>query len=182
MTALLRKTRPKSSVSGKTSSWSGKKNAGGVDEINCGDVVFDGDVLRANDFFRGHGEEGAGFYGGVVGDDHDRCGRDAARPVIDACGGSAAPFLVHFVGGVDAELEESGAGIEEVRDAFAGGEAAFFVLGVDGLCAAADADFLFLIFELGEEVDDVTVVLLGGGGFQVDGGFKDGSGHAGLVV
>ena len=159
-----------------------KKNAGGVDEINCGDAIFDGDILRANYFFRGHGEEGAGFYGGVVGDEHERAAADAGQAGDCACAGRAAPFFVHFPGGVDAKLEELGAGVDEFLYAFAGGEAAFFVLGFDGLCAAADADFLFLIFELGEEVDDVTVVLLGGGGFQVDGGFKDGSGHAGLVV
>src|SRR6266481_5432229 len=48
-----------------------EKYARGIDEIDGGDAIFDGDVLRANHFFRGHREKGAGFYGGVVGDDHE---------------------------------------------------------------------------------------------------------------
>ena len=107
---------------------------------------------------------------------------DAREAGDDARAGCAAPFFVHFVGGVDAELEEMGAGIDEFLDALAAGEAAFFVLGFDGFGAATDADFFFLVFELGEEIDDVTVVLLRGGGFQVDSALQDGSGHAGLVV
>ena len=49
----------------------GEEHAGGVDEINGGDAIFDGDVLGANHFFRGHGEKRAGFYGGVVDDEHE---------------------------------------------------------------------------------------------------------------
>ena len=48
----------------------GKKDAGGVDEVERGDAVLDGDGLRAENLLGGHGEEGAGFHGGVVGDDH----------------------------------------------------------------------------------------------------------------
>src|ERR1700730_5470838 len=57
----------------------GEKNAGGVDEINCGDAIFDGDILRANYFFRGHGEEGASFYGGVVNDEHESAAADTRQ-------------------------------------------------------------------------------------------------------
>ena len=47
-----------------------QKNAGGIDQVDRGDVIFDGDILRANHFFRGQREERAGFHRGVVGDDH----------------------------------------------------------------------------------------------------------------
>ena len=56
-----------------------KKNAGGIDQVNRGDAIFDGDVLRANHFLRGHREERAGFHGGVVGDDHHAAAGNVAR-------------------------------------------------------------------------------------------------------
>ncbi len=34
-----------------------EKNAGGIDQINRGDAIFDGDVLRADHFLRGHREK-----------------------------------------------------------------------------------------------------------------------------
>jgi len=78
------------------------------------------------------------------------------------------------VGGVEAELEEVRAGIDEGGDAFAGGEAGFFVLGFDGFGAAALVDLLFFVFEGGEEFDEARGVFLEVGGFGVDGGFQDG--------
>ena len=44
-------------------------------------------------------------------------------------------------------LEEMRAGIDEFGDAFAGGEAAFLVLGFDGFGAAALADLFFFVFD-----------------------------------
>ena len=79
-----------------------EKNAAGIHEIDRGNAIFDGDILRANDFFRGHREKRAGLHGGVVGDDHHAAARDAAEPGDRAGGGCAAPLLVHFVGCVDA--------------------------------------------------------------------------------
>ena len=74
-----------------------KKNARGIDQINRGDTILDGDVLRADHFLRGHREERAGFHGGVVGDDHHAAACDMAEAGDRACGGRAAPFFVHFV-------------------------------------------------------------------------------------
>ena len=178
ITALLRKTRPKSSVSGNTSSCKRKKNAGGIDEINCGDVIFDGDVLRADDFFRGHREKGAGFYGGVVGDEHEHAAADASEASDGACCGGAAPFFVHFEGGVGAQFEEMRAGIDELGDAFARGEAAFFVLRFDRFGAAALGDLRFFIFNLSDEIDDFAAVFGEVGRLGVDGGFQDGRRHS----
>ena len=156
ITALLRKTRPKSSVSGKTSSCSGQKNAGGIDQIDRRDAILDGDVLRANHFLRGHREERAGLHRGVVGDDHHAAPGDVAEAGNGAGGGRAAPFLVHFVGGVEAQLEEFRAGIDQFGDALARGEAAFLVLRFDGFCAAALADLFLFVLDFGEAVDHAS--------------------------
>ena len=121
-----------------------KKDASGIDQINCGDAIFDGDVLRANYFFGGHREKGAGFYGGVVGDDHEEAAGDAGEAGDGSGGGSAAPFFVHFVGGVDAEFEEVGAGIDQLGDAFAGGETVLSCAGIRWLWGRRPGGFFLL--------------------------------------
>ena len=103
-------------------------------------------IFWARITFRGHGEEGAGLHGGVVDDEHEVAAGDFGEAGDDACAGSAAPLFVHFPGGVDAELEKAGGGVDEFFDALAAGEATFFVLGFDGFGASTDADFFFLIF------------------------------------
>ncbi len=105
-----------------------QKNAGGIDEINYGNAIFDGDVLRADDLFCGHREEGAGFYGGVVGDDHKFAAANLGESGDGARRRRAAPFFVHFVSGVEGEFEERRAGVNQFCDALAGGKAAFLVL------------------------------------------------------
>jgi hypothetical protein len=102
ITALLRKTRPKSSVSGKDVFLQREEDSGGVDEVDRRNAIFDGDVLRADDLLRGHGKEGAGFDGGVVHDEHDHAGVDAGKSGDNAGGGGATPFFVHFVRGIEA--------------------------------------------------------------------------------
>ena len=73
-----------------------QKDAGGIHEIDGGDVIFDGDVLRANHFLRGHREKRASLHGGVVGDDHEHAAVKRAEAGDDACGRRAAPLFVHF--------------------------------------------------------------------------------------
>ncbi len=70
----------------------GKEDAGGVDQVERGNAVFDGDGLRAQNLFGGHGEECAGFHGGVVGDDHAQAAGDAAEAGNDARSGRATVF------------------------------------------------------------------------------------------
>src|SRR5262249_14170433 len=84
-----------------------EEDAGGIDQINRGKVVFDGDVLGTNDLFCGHREKRAGFDGGVVGDDHEQAPANAAQARDGTCGRGAAPFLVHLVGGVNAQLKKT---------------------------------------------------------------------------
>ena len=117
---------------------------------------------------RGHGEEGAGLHGGVVGDDHAETAGDAAEAADDACGGRAAPFGIHLKSGERGELEKIGAGIEKERDALAGGEALLGMLRIDGFCAATFADGGFLLAQCGEQCEHAGGVGLLAFGFGVE--------------
>src|SRR5208282_1953945 len=130
-----------------------EEDSGRVDEVDRRDAIFDGDVLRPDNFLRGHGKEGASFDGGVVHDEHDHPGLDAGESGDDAGGGGAAPFFVHFVRGIEAEFEER-AGVGEELDALTRGEARFGVLAFDGFGASAFADFFFFVADLGDEVGE----------------------------
>ena len=160
MTALLRKMRPKSSSSGKTSSCSGRKTPARVDEVDERQAVLQGDALGAQHLLGGHREERAGLDRGVVGDDHDPPARDRADAGDDARRRGPAPLGVHAPRGPQAQLEELRAGIEEAGDALAGGEAALGVLALDGLGAAAVADGFFLALEVGDVGGEVVHALL----------------------
>ncbi len=106
----------------------GQEDAGAVDEVDEGQAVLAGDALGAEDLLAGHGEEGAGLDGGVVGDDHDAAPGDGADAGDDAGGGRPAPLLVHPPGRPQAQLEEGRAGVEQDGEALADGEPAFVVL------------------------------------------------------
>ncbi len=134
--------------------------------------------MRANDFFRGHREKCPGFDGGIVGDEHEEPAANSCKTGDGSCGGRAAPFFVHFERGEEAEFEKVRVWVDEFRDAFTGGQAAFFVLRVDRFCAAALADEFFLILHFREEFDDVAGILLKVFRVAINGGFQNRSGHA----
>ena len=104
-------------------------------------------------FFAVIGKKCTGFYGGVIHDEHDHAALDASESGDDAGGGSASPFFVHFVRGVETEFEE-GARIGEKIDAFAGGETLFGMLILDGLRASALADLFLFVADLGDEIGE----------------------------
>src|SRR2546427_7136524 len=178
MTALLRKTRPKSSVSGKTSSCSGKKYACGIDKIDRRDAVFDGDVLRANYFFRSHRKKRAGFHSRVIGDKHEGAPADFRKPSDRSGAGRATPLLVHFERGVDSQFTKLRIRIDQFCNALTSGEPAFFVLRLDGLRAAALADLFFLILDFRQQIDDAAGVLFEFGRLTIRTGFQDRIRHA----
>ena len=133
-----------------------EEDAGGVDEIDQREAILDGDFLGAENFFGGGGKEGAGFDGGVVGDDHVTAAADRADAGDDAGGRRAAPFGIHAPGGPQIEFEECGIGIDQLIDPLARGEAVFFVLAGDGSLAAAETDIGLLLGELSD--DDVLLL------------------------
>ncbi len=82
--------------------------------------------------------------------------------------GRSAPFLIHAEGGEEAEFEEFCSGIEEQREALAGGEALLGVLGFDGFCAAALADFSLLLVNTADEGHHAHGVVAGAVGVGVE--------------
>ena len=155
-----------------------KKNAGGVDQINRRDMIFDGDVLRADDFFRRHWEKGAGFYGGVISDEHERAPANFSEPGDRSRRRRAAPLCVHLVSGENSKLEELGTGIDQLRDAFARRKPAFFVLRFDGFRAAALANLFFFVLNFCEEINDAAVIFFEVGRLRLHAGFQDGRSHS----
>ena len=85
-----------------------QKIARRIHQIDRRNVILDRDILRANDFLRRHREKRAGFHRRVVGDDHHQAPGYAPETRDDARGRRAAPFLVHLVCGVEAQLEKFG--------------------------------------------------------------------------
>ncbi len=137
----------------------GQEHARGVHQIDRRDAVFDGDVLRADDFLRRHGEKRAGFYRGVVGDDHHQPVANAGQPRERPRCGCAAPFFVHFIRGINAQFKEVCFRINELGDALARRLPPFLMLRFDGLCATALANRFFFVFDFREEVNDEAGIL-----------------------
>ena len=150
--------RPKSSVSGKTSSCSGRKTPARVDEVERGNAVFEGDGLRAKDFLRGHGKKRAGLHGCVVGDDHAQAAADAAQAGDDAGGWRAAIFGVHAVRCPEAEFEELGIFIEQQLEALADCEATFGALRLGGFWSATFADLVLFGSDCGQKGEQPLAV------------------------
>jgi len=57
------------------------------------------------------------------------------------------------------QLEKLGTRIDQLGDAFAGGEPALFVLRFDGLCPAALANLFFLVLDFSQQINDAAGVL-----------------------
>ena len=121
-----------------------EENAGGIDQINDRQCALKGDALRTDELLGGLGKKGAGFHGRVVGDDHARNAGHLADARDSAGGRNAAPLLIHFVGGPQAEFEKVRAAIEQVLDPLTRRETPHLALPVLADLAPAFAqNFLF---------------------------------------
>ena len=129
----------------------GQKNASRIHQIDRRDMVLDCHVLRADDFFGRHREKRSSFYCRVVGNDHHQPGVDAGQAGDDPGGGRASPLFIHAVSGIGAEFEKRSR-VGKQLDALARGQAAFGVLVLDGFVAAAFANALFFVVDLGHQV------------------------------
>ncbi len=152
-----------------------QENASGIDQVNRGNMIVDGNILRANHFFRREREESPGFHRRVVGDDHHQTPADSPEAGDRARGRRAAPLLVHFVRGVNSQLEKRSVRIDQLGDALARGQAALLVLRFDGLRAAALLNRGFLVLDFREQVHHAAGILLEVGRVSVDLGFNDGT-------
>ena len=71
--------RPKCSLSGKTSAWSGRNAPPEVYQVDAGEIIFFGDLLGAQVLFHRYGVISASFNGGVVGDNEALLSGDHAN-------------------------------------------------------------------------------------------------------
>ena len=116
-TAWLRKMRPKWSLIGKDLALQRQEGAAGIDQVEAGQAVGEGDLLGAEVLLDRHREVGAALDGRVVGDDDDLPPADPADPGDDA--GAGAGAVVHPLGGQRRELQEGRGGIEDALDPLA---------------------------------------------------------------
>ncbi len=114
-----------------------KEDAGGVDQVEGGNAVLEGDGLGAQNLLGRHGKERAGLHCGVVGDDHAEASADAAEAGDDARAGCAAVFAVHFVSGPEAKFEEPRLLVEQQIQPFSDSQTPFCVLCLVSLLTAA---------------------------------------------
>jgi hypothetical protein len=95
----------------------GQKGAAGVDQIDAGQAIFQGDFLGAQVLLDGQRVVGAAFHRRVVGDDHAFDAVNAA----DAGDHRRRRHIaaIHVVSGELADLKKRRAGIKQAADAFA---------------------------------------------------------------
>ena len=116
----------------------GQEGAAGVDEVDAGQAVLRGDLLRAQVLLHRERVVRAALHRRVVRDDHHFAALDAADAGDDA--GGRGLVAVEPVGGELRELEEGRAGIEQGAHALAGQELAARRVLLLRLGAAADGD------------------------------------------
>ncbi len=151
ITALLRKMRPKSSVSGNHILLQGQKHAGRIHQVDRGNTIFHGNGLCAQHLFRGHGEKGAGLYGGVVGHDQAQSPAYFSQSRYDARSGRAAIFRIHATRRPQPQFQEFRALIEQEHEPLSRRQPPFAVLRLGGLRATAMPHRLFLGAHLAQQ-------------------------------
>jgi hypothetical protein len=168
MTALLRKTRPKSSVSGKTSSW--KEHPGRIHKVERWNAVLKRDVLRAQHLLRRHGEKRASLHSGIVRDDHAEPATHAAEAGDNSRSRRTAVLFIHLERRPQAQLKEFASFIEQQFQALPHGEALFCVLGGGRLCASSVPNGLFLGSYAGKHFEQRGPVRFRAGRLWIKGG------------
>ena len=96
----------------------GQEGAAGVDEIDAGQPILPGNLLRAQVLFDRNRVVGTAFDRRVVGHDHAFATGDPADTGDDA--GPRAFVVVHPVGGKRSDLEQRTAGVEQAVDSVTG--------------------------------------------------------------
>ena len=108
-----------------------QEGAAGVDQVDAGQAVLQGDLLGAEVLLHRHRVVGAAFDRGVVGDDDAAAAADGADPGDDP--GPRRRVVVHPVRGERRELEEGRVGVAERLDPFARGQLAAAAVALDRL-------------------------------------------------
>ncbi len=116
----------------------GQKGAARIDEINAGQPVLAGDLLRPQVLLDGHREIGAAFDRRVVGDDDAFAAHDPADAGDDP--GSRHLAVIHAIGGELRQLEKGRTRIEQRPHPFARQQLAASEMPAPGCGPAALAD------------------------------------------
>ena len=115
----------------------GQERAAGVHQIDAGQAVLQRHLLGAQVLLDRHGIVGAPLDRGVVGDDQALAARYGADAGDHARAGRVA--VVQLPCGQGRQLQEGGAGVEQLVDPFPDEELALLALALLGLLAAAAA-------------------------------------------
>ena len=126
-----------------------QERAARVDEVDAGQLVLLGDLLRAQVLLDREREVRAALDRRVVGDDHALLALDDADPGDDS--GRRGLALVHVPGGQGAELEEGASRVEQAVDSLPRGQLAARAVALDRLVAAARGDLRRALAQLGDE-------------------------------
>ncbi len=153
----------------------GQKNARGIDQVDGRDMVFNGDILRSDHFLGCDGEKCACFYCGIIRDNHHEAARHACEARNRAPRRRPAPFLIHFVSGINTQLKEVCFRVDQPGDALACREPAFFVLPLDRFCASALLQLRFFILDFRKQVHHAARVLLVIRRIAADAGLEEGA-------
>ncbi len=163
---IIQENAARAVLAGEDAVLIGKVYASGINQIDDGRAVADGDFLGPQNFGYGFGPPGTGFDGGVVGDDDGGAAFDLADAGDYARGGRMAFVLV--VGDEQADFEEARAGIEQFRDTLARRQFTGFMLFGDFRRAATRAQAVFELVELFDQkahMRGASDRAGGGGGF-----------------
>ena len=124
----------------------GQESAAGINQIDTGQAVFQGDFLGAQVFFDGQRVVGAAFDRGVVGHDHAFDAMNAANAGDHR--GCRHVTAIHAISGKLPDLQEGRARIEQAIDALAGEQLATRQVLLAGGFRAAEGDFLDLFMQV----------------------------------
>ena len=134
-----------------------QEGAAGVDQVDAGQGVLLGDLLRAQVLLDGDGVVGAALDGGVVGDDHAGQAGDGADAGDDA--GARRLVVVEALAGQGRELEEGGAAVDQALDPLAGEQLAAGAMALDLGVAATGPHALEPAFQISNKFLHMLTVL-----------------------
>ena len=100
-------------------------------------MVFNGNVLGADDLLGGHGKKGPSFHRGIIHNQHEQAAMNVPQAGDYARRGSAAPLFIHLISGIDAQFEKFSVPVNEQADALTGSKTSFTVLRLDAFFPAA---------------------------------------------
>ena len=124
----------------------GQVRTAGIHQIDAGQAVLRGDLLRAQMFLHRQRIIGAALYRRIIGDDHTFAARNPADAGDDAGGGNR--FVIDLVSCELREFEEWTAGVEKCFDPVARQQFAAGKMPFTGLVAAASGDFFDVLAQV----------------------------------